>query len=115
MRISSLEVRSPRTAFIESIMIDLPAPVSPVRTFSPLSNSSSALSITAIFSIFRPVSIAEYLYSQAMISSMAFFIFAANSGVLQRAKMVSSPARVPTSPSQCMASRAAQAALAMPV
>ena len=56
-RISSLDVLSPRTALIESITIDLPAPVSPVMTFRPGSNSISTLSITAIFSIFRPTNI----------------------------------------------------------
>ena len=55
--IRSLLVLSPVTAFIESIIIDLPAPVSPVRTLNPSENSISASSIIAIFSIFSLESI----------------------------------------------------------
>ena len=50
-RIKSFEVRSPNIAFIASIIIDLPAPVSPVNTLSPVPKSISVFSITAIFSI----------------------------------------------------------------
>ena len=49
--ISSLEVLFPKTAFIESIIIDLPAPVSPVSTLSPFEKSMLVFSMTAIFSI----------------------------------------------------------------
>ena len=57
VRTSSLDVLSPRIALIESTIIDLPAPVSPVRTLKPVENSMSAFSITAIFSILNVLSI----------------------------------------------------------
>ena len=50
-------VRLPRTALSASIMMDLPAPVSPVRTLSPPANSTSAFSMTAMFSMRRLLSI----------------------------------------------------------
>ena len=55
--ISSREVRKPSTALIESSIIDLPAPVSPVSTLKPLLNSISAFSIIAMFLIFKTESI----------------------------------------------------------
>ena len=55
-RTSSREVRLPRMALMESIRIDLPAPVSPVRTFSPFSKWTSAFWMTATFSICRLLS-----------------------------------------------------------
>ena len=55
--ISSREVRKPSTALIESSIIDLPAPVSPVSTLNPLENSISAFSIIAMFLIFKTESI----------------------------------------------------------
>ena len=51
VRMSSLLVRSPSTRLMESMMMDFPAPVSPVSTVIPSSKSIEALSITAIFSI----------------------------------------------------------------
>ena len=62
--LSGIEIRSrlvlsPSTALIESITIDLPAPVSPVRTLRPSPKRISACSITAMFSILRLVSIAK--------------------------------------------------------
>ena len=57
VRISSREVLKPRTALIESKIIDLPAPVSPLSTLKPFENSISALSIIAMFSIFKTESI----------------------------------------------------------
>ena len=56
-RTSSRITRFPRTALSESIMMDLPAPVSPVRTLKPAEKSTSALSITAIFSMWSVFSI----------------------------------------------------------
>ena len=53
------EVRSPSTAFIESITIDFPAPVSPVSTLNPLKNSISACSITAMLLIVKNFSISS--------------------------------------------------------
>ena len=57
VRIISREARSPKMAEIASMTMDLPAPVSPVRTLKPLSKAISACSITAIFSICRVESI----------------------------------------------------------
>ena len=51
VRISSREVRPPSTAFMASITMDLPAPVSPVRALNPGKKRISASSMTAIFSI----------------------------------------------------------------
>ena len=58
VRISSRLVRSPSTAPMESMTMDLPAPVSPVRTLKPASKRMSADSISAIFSICSKESIA---------------------------------------------------------
>ena len=44
----------------ESMMIDLPAPVSPVNTLSPAENSTSAHSMTAIFSMWSVLSITAW-------------------------------------------------------
>ena len=46
--IRSLEVRWPSTALIASIIIDFPAPVSPVNTLKPSVKSTLVFSITAI-------------------------------------------------------------------
>ena len=46
---SSLFALSPKIIFIESIIIDLPAPVSPVSTLTPSCKFMSSLSITATF------------------------------------------------------------------
>ena len=54
---SSFDVRSPKIALIESITIDFPAPVSPVKTLRPGEKSTLAFSITAIFSISRVLNI----------------------------------------------------------
>ena len=51
VRIRSRLVRSPMMAPMESMTMDLPAPVSPVRTLNPWSKVMSAWEITAIFSI----------------------------------------------------------------
>ena len=51
VRIKSRLVRSPMMAPIESITMDLPAPVSPVRTLKPWSKVMSAWEITAMFSM----------------------------------------------------------------
>ena len=51
VRISSRLVRSPSTALMASMTMDLPAPVSPVRALKPGSNWISARSMTAIFSM----------------------------------------------------------------
>ena len=51
VRINSRDVLSPRIALIESIIIDLPAPVSPVKTFKPLLKSTTASLIIAILEI----------------------------------------------------------------
>ena len=51
VRIRSREVRWPSTALMESMTMDLPAPVSPVRALKPGRKDISADSITAIFSI----------------------------------------------------------------
>ena len=56
---SSLDVLSPVTAFIESMIIDLPAPVSPVMTLNPPEKLISADSIIAIFSILSLTSISS--------------------------------------------------------
>ena len=53
LRTSSRDVRLPRMALMESIRMDLPAPVSPVSTLKPGVKFTSAFSITATFSIFR--------------------------------------------------------------
>src|SRR3990167_1165996 len=46
-RMTPLSARSPKSSPKASIRIDLPAPVSPVRTVMPRSNSSSSSSMTA--------------------------------------------------------------------
>ena len=61
VRTSSLEVRSPNTAWRASIIMDLPAPVSPVSTVKPGSKSMEALSITAILFINSSESTCESL------------------------------------------------------
>ena len=68
-RISSFDVRSPSTAFIASITMDLPAPVSPVKTLNPAENSISERSITAMFSICRNLSIFLPRYASRFLSS----------------------------------------------
>ena len=57
VRIISFDVRSPKTALIESIIMDLPAPVSPVRQLYPATKSILVSSITAMFSICNDFSI----------------------------------------------------------
>ncbi len=47
--ISSRSALSPRAKFTESIIMDLPAPVSPVNTLNPSPNSIISSSIKAIF------------------------------------------------------------------
>ncbi len=113
VRMSSREVRSPRTALRASTMIDLPAPVSPLRTLKPGSNEMSADSMTAMFWIFSSESIRSPLY-RPMSVLMESRKFRALVSVLQSTKMVSSPAMVPRMPSQFMASRAAATAFAIP-
>ena len=49
--INSLSAFAPRIRLILSMIIDLPAPVSPLITIKPLENSSSTCFMTAIFSI----------------------------------------------------------------
>ena len=61
VRTSSLEVRSPSTAWMASIIMDLPAPVSPVSTVKPGSRSMEARSITAILFINSSESTCESL------------------------------------------------------
>ena len=51
--IRSLDGFAPRMRFIESMRIDFPAPVSPVRTLKPAPKSISAFFMTATFSICR--------------------------------------------------------------
>ena len=51
VRIRSRGVRWPSTAPMASMTMDLPAPVSPVRTLKPGWKAISVSSITAIFSI----------------------------------------------------------------
>ena len=51
-----------RCGQMESIRMDLPAPVSPVSTFSPGSKCTSAFWITATFSICRLLSMASFSY-----------------------------------------------------
>ena len=51
VRMSSRLVRSPSTAPMESMTMDLPAPVSPVSTLNPGSNRMSADWMRAIFSM----------------------------------------------------------------
>ena len=48
-RITSFDAFPPNAMVTEPIMIDLPAPVSPVSIFSPSPNSTSAFSIRARF------------------------------------------------------------------
>ena len=62
LRIMDLLVRSPNTILIESMIIDLPAPVSPVSTLKPLLNSISASSMTAMFFMCNRSSIIYILY-----------------------------------------------------
>ena len=57
VRIISFDVRCPIIALIASIIILLPAPVSPVRTLRPFSKSIEVFSITAMFSIYKVLSI----------------------------------------------------------
>ena len=113
VRISSRDVRSPRTALRASTMIDLPAPVSPLSTLKPGPNAMSADSMTAMFWIFSSESIGSPLY-RPMSVLMASRKFRALFSVLQSTNTVSSPAIVPRMPSQFMLSRAAPTAFAMP-
>ena len=55
--ISSRETRFPESIFILSMIIDFPAPVSPLRTEKPFSKSISSDFITAIFSTCNDCSI----------------------------------------------------------
>ena len=115
VRTRSFEVRLPRMALMESIRMDLPAPVSPVRTFRPGLKCTSAFWITATFSICRLLSIyslPHYFCTMCRISSEQI-VFASRS---DRATIrnVSSPERVPTTFFHCSASKTSQAALAMP-
>ena len=64
-RIISFDGFAPRIRFMESISIDLPAPVSPVSTLKPEPRSMSALLITAIFSICNDESILAPLPPEA--------------------------------------------------
>ncbi len=113
VRISSRDVRSPRTALRASTMIDLPAPVSPLSTLKPGPNAMSADSMTAMFWIFSSESIGSPLY-RPMSVLMASRKFRALVSVLHSTNTVSSPAIVPRMPSQFMLSRAAPTAFAMP-
>ena len=61
VRMISREVRCPMMALIASMIILLPAPVSPVRTFSPELKSIEVFSITAMFSIYKVCSIISSL------------------------------------------------------
>ena len=67
VRTRFLVVRFPSTAPRASIRMDLPAPVSPVSTQKPLSNSISANSITAMFSIRKVSSIMPSLQKEMSI------------------------------------------------
>ena len=109
---SSRLVLAPSTAPRESTTMDLPAPVSPVSTVSPLRNSISAFSITAIFSICSSVSISVPLYQ--IISSISWQKSSAALLLSIARNAVSSPARVPASVCICIESSVAHAAFAKP-
>ena len=115
VRTSSRVTLPPRTAYIASTRIDLPAPVSPVRILSPEPKDTSARSITAIFSICSSLSMQpsslRAVYSIPSISRQNAFALSA-SFMISRA--VSSPASVPTRLSMCMLSIVDAAALARP-
>ena len=94
----------PSSAPRESMMIDLPAPVSPVSTFMPGRNWMSADSMTATFSIWRSSSIPITPYSSSLPASS---LKASAAGLLvMTQKTVSSPAREPTTSGLRMASMA---------
>jgi hypothetical protein len=57
------ETLSPVNAPKLSTIIDFPEPVSPVKRFNPLANSSSISSISAMFLILRSESIIEFRFS----------------------------------------------------
>ena len=113
-RTMSRDVRYPKTAPIASIIIDFPAPVSPVRTLKPFSNSISQCSITATFSIWRSFSIhiTPIYYESILLKLLQKSL--ADSAVCITRNAVSSPARVPTISEDCIESIAEHAAEARP-
>ncbi len=113
VRISSRLTRPPRMALSASMMMDLPAPVSPDSTEKPGSNRSSARWITAIFSMTSSRSMV-FPFCYASISATISQKRWASSVVRRITRILSSPASVPTISFTFMASMAAAAALAMP-
>ena len=102
VRIRSREVRWPSTALMESMTMDLPAPVSPVRALKPGRNSMSAHSMMAIFSMWSNCSICvslrclRHVPRQRSISLISSVKSRALSVSRMISRAVSSPARDPT-------------------
>ena len=112
--INVLSALAPSIKFIESMIIDLPAPVSPVKAVKPCEKSMDTFLITAMFSICKDKSI---FYSCQMVlrSRMSFspkvsaiFSFRVTTST------VSSPAIEPRSPDIPRPSTYAPTALAIP-
>src|SRR6185503_15603107 len=84
VRTRSDEARSPRRRPTASTMMDLPAPVSPVRTLNPGSNSTSTASMTARLRMRRKRSMHAELQSYHTFDSTQGACYARTSALSQR-------------------------------
>src|SRR5258705_3124919 len=84
VRTRSADARAPSRSPTASTRIDLPAPVSPVRTLNPGSNSTSTASITARLRMRRKRSMHAELQSYHMFDSTQVACYARTSALSQR-------------------------------
>src|ERR1700751_5195967 len=84
VRTRSDDARAPRSRPTASTRIDLPAPVSPVSTLNPVSNSTSTASITARLRMRRKRSIRAELQSYHTFDSTRVACYARSSALSQR-------------------------------
>src|SRR5947207_14802176 len=84
VRTRSADERAPRSRPTASTRMDLPAPVSPVNTLNPGSNSTSTASITARLRMRRKRSMHAELQSYHMFDSTQLACYARSSALSQR-------------------------------
>lgn len=118
-RMLSFDALAPHISPTDSIIIDFPAPVSPVRTVKPLSKERRCSLIIATFFIYSSFSIScssfeKICYASPITSFRSTANSSASLSFLVTMSIVSSPAMLPRILSAARASIAAAAAFAIP-
>ena len=118
-RMLSFDALAPQISPTDSMIIDFPAPVSPVRTVKPLSKERRCSLIIATFFIYSsrsiPLASLEKIFYERLVTSFRISAkSSASPSFLVTMRIVSSPAMLPMILSEARASIAAAAALAMP-